>query len=778
MDPSSFEHLGAFYLGHRVVDGERTDDPVLYDAKDLTTHCVCVGMTGSGKTGLSVVLLEEAAIDGVPVIAIDPKGDLGNLLLTFPGLSAAEFAPWVDSTEDPARVAATWKEGLARSGQDGGRVARFEGAVERAIYTPGSSSGRPLAVLGRLSPPPRAIREDADALRDEVEASVSALCALIDVDPDPVGSSEHILLSTLLTRAWLDERELDLAELVRQVLDPPLDRVGALALDDFLPPADRRKLGMRLNHLLAAPGFAPWLEGEPLDVGRLLYTQDGRPRLSILSIAHLSDRERMFFVTLLLSRVVTWMRGQPGTSSLRAVLFMDEVFGFFPPVQEPPSKRPMLTLLKQARAHGLGVMLATQNPIDLDYRGLSNCGTWLLGRLSTERDVDRILEGLAGASQSDFDPAEVRRALAGLGKRRFLMRNVHERAPVTFETRWAMSYLRGPLTRAQIAQLTSRPASAAAPAASPPLAETRAARPALDVPERFLAPLAGRGEIEWRAGLVASVQLHYAHAASGLDAWLAPTVLAHGGTWTDAELLDPRAMPWVTEPADGRWSDVPRAVTAKGGLAKLEKALKSHLGKTQIGYVFRAPDHKAWSTPGETRAEFTSRIALLGREERDREVQKLREKYAPKVQRLEARLDRARDAVHREQSQYSARKMDTAVSVGSTMLGALFGRSVLGRATTAARSASRVSKEREDIARAQEDVRELEAELRELEAEARDALKALEDAPLATPHVEEREVRPRKGDLEITDLAVAWIPWRTGPDGIAREAWRAPQGSA
>jgi len=766
-----YEQLGAFYLGRRVRGGDATVEPILYDSKDLTTHAVCVGMTGSGKTGLSVVTLEEAALDGVPSIAIDPKGDLGNLLLTFPSLRPDEFAPWVEPHQDPAAIAGRWARGLASFDQDAARVGRLRGAVDRAIYTPGLSAGRPLAVLGRLTPPPPAILADPDALREQVEASASALCALIDVDPDPVASSEHILLSTLLDRAWREGRELELAELVREVLDPPLDRIGALPLEDFLPSKDRRALGMRLNRLLASPGFAPWLEGEPLDVGQLLYTADGRPRQTILSIAHLSDRERMFFVTLLLSRVVTWMRGQPGTSSLRALLFMDEVFGFFPPVAEPPSKRPMLTLLKQARAHGLGVMLATQNPVDLDYRGLSNCGTWLLGRLSTERDVDRVIEGLAGAADARFDAEQTRRTLAGLGPRRFLLRNVHEREPVIFETRWAMSYLRGPLTRSELTTLCGdAPAPVAAEAA--PLKRARPARPALDVPERFLLPRPGEGPLQWRAGLVASAHLHYAHRYSGLDRWVAPTVLARGGTWKDAELLDPTTLRWTDAPVDGGWSAVPKSVTAKGGLTKLRRALKQHLARTERVEVYRCEADKEWSEPGESRAEFTARMQLRARERRDADLEALRQRYAPKLERLEKRIDRARDKVAREKSQYSARRVDTAVSVGSTVLGALFGRSVVGRATTAARGANRVARERDDVERAEDDLRDLLEELSDLETEAREELEALRASPVEPPAIEVRDVGPRKGDLDIADLAVAWIPFRTDPDGVAREAWR------
>lgn len=795
-----FEQLGAFYLGHRVLEetvlegavreGETTREPILYDAKDLTTHGLCVGMTGSGKTGLSVVVLEEAALDGVPAIAIDPKGDLGNLLLTFPELGADDFAPWIDPAEATRHgrtpeahaevVAARWREGLAAHGQDGARIGRFEGAVERVLYTPGSESGRPLNVLGRFAPPAAGL--DADARREAVSASASALCALLDVDPDPLASSEHILLSTILSRAWAEGRELELADLVRAVLSPPFDRVGALPLDDFCSPATRKKLAMKLNHLLASPGFAPWLAGEELDVAKLLWSPEGKPRLSILSIAHLSERERMFFVTLLLQKVIAWMRAQPGTSSLRALLFMDEVFGFFPPVAEPPSKRPMLTLLKQARAYGLGVLLSTQNPVDLDYKGLSNCGTWWLGRLSTERDVDRVMEGLAGAAQASgaaFDPDDARATLAGLSSRRFWMRNVHDDAPVVFETRWAMSYLRGPMTRAQLASLTDAPAPPVvqAPAPAAP-AQGAAERPALSgVREVFRVPLAGRDALEWRPAALAAVQLHFAHRHSGLDLWLAPSVLAPlaasaRDTWAGSELLQPAKLSLREEPPeDGRWVAPPRHLTKKGGLKALEKALKTYLAKSQQVPVYRAPERRMWSEPGEPRADFAARLTLLAREDRDRELGALREKHGKAIQRLQARVERAESKRDREEAQYDARKMDTAVSVGASVIGALFGRSVLGRATTAARGASRAARERGDVQRAEEDLRELERELRALEAEAKDELEALRAMPVAPPAIEERLIRPRKSDLTVDSLALCWLPYRISDGGEATPGW-------
>ena len=463
------ESPGSFYLGRLVgADGApQVDAPFRYDAKDLTTHAVCVGMTGSGKTGLCVTLLEEAGIDGVPAICIDPKGDLGNLLLTFPELRAQDFEPWVDPADAarkqqtvPERAAAlstTWREGLASWGISPERIALLREETDLAIYTPGSSAGRQLAVVRSLSAPKAHGRLGPDERRERITTTVSGVLGLLGIDADPVQSREHVFLSTLIQQAWDAGRDLSLGELVRGVMDPPIQQVGVLDLDTFFSSKDRQNLAMKLNALIASPGFAGWLEGEPLDVERLLCTPEGKPRIVVLSIAHLSEAERMFFVTLLLSEVVSWMREQPGSSHLRALLYMDEVFGFLPPVAEPPSKRPLLTLLKQARAFGLGVVLATQNPVDIDYKALSNCGTWFLGRLQTERDVDRVIDGLQGAAQASgggFDASQARALLAGLKSRVFLAQNAHEPAPQLFHTRWAMSYLRGPLTRAQIGALT------------------------------------------------------------------------------------------------------------------------------------------------------------------------------------------------------------------------------------------------------------------------------------------------------------------------------------
>jgi hypothetical protein len=490
MDAKDYEKLGQLYLG-REYDLETKSSTgknlVLYDSKDLVTHAIVVGMTGSGKTGLCIDLIEEAAIDGVPAIAIDPKGDLTNLLLTFPDLRPEDFRPWINE-EDATRKglapdeyakqqADLWRTGLESWGQDGERIRRLKAAADFAIYTPGSTAGIPVSIVRSFAAPPAALLEDSELFRERVATTATSLLALVGIAADPVKSREHIMLSTLFTAAWTAGQDLDLETLVNQVQKPPMGRIGALELEKFYPAKDREDLALRINGLIAAPGFAGWLEGEPLDIGAFYRSPAGKPRVSIFSIAHLSDAERMFFVALLLNEIYGWVRTQSGTTSLRAILYMDEIFGFFPPVAEPPSKRPMLNLLKQARAFGLGVVLATQNPVDLDYKGLANTGSWFLGRLQTDRDKQRVLEGLEGAAaaqSASFDRRSMGELLAGLTNRVFLMNNVHEDAPVVLESRWAMSYLRGPLTREQIKVLMKdrRPQLAAAPAAE----ATRTAR--------------------------------------------------------------------------------------------------------------------------------------------------------------------------------------------------------------------------------------------------------------------------------------------------------------
>ena len=456
MDTSTIDvEPGHFFLG--PVEGGSEGERVLLEAADLTTHGVIVGMTGSGKTGLGMVLLEEALLQGIPTLVIDPKGDMGNLLLTFPDLAPGDFRPWINEGEaarqgvTPDELAAStadmWENGLAASGIGRDRIARLREIADFTIYTPGSEAGVGLNVIGDLSAPPEGT--DAESLREEIDGLVQGLLNLIGVTSDPLSGREHVLLANLVHHAWDAGDDLDLASLLARIQDPPMRKLGVIELDAFFPPADRTALVMKLNGLLASPSFAAWGAGVPLDIAAMLEGDGGKPRAAIISIAHLSDEERQFAVTLILSKLVTWMRSQPGRPDLRALVYMDEVFGFVPPTAEPPAKRPILTILKQARAFGVGMVLSTQNPVDLDYKAISNAGTWMIGRLQTERDKARLLEGMRAAG-GDADIDAIGDTIGGLGKRVFLLHSTRGGPPTTFGTRWAMSYLPGPLTRDQI----------------------------------------------------------------------------------------------------------------------------------------------------------------------------------------------------------------------------------------------------------------------------------------------------------------------------------------
>ncbi len=801
-----FEKLGAFYLGKRYdLDDQRTTgDWLLYDAKDLTTHAVCVGMTGSGKTGLCISLLEEAAIDGIPALVIDPKGDLGNLMLTFPDLAADDFRPWIDESQAvrqgmtadqyASQTAQRWRDGLEQWGQDGQRIERLREAAEVAIYTPGSNAGLPLTVLRSFDAPPAQVVEDSDAFRQRVSASTSGLLALLGRNIDPVQSREHILIANLLDRAWREGRNLDLAGLIREIQSPPFDRVGVMALDSFFPSKDRAELAMTLNNLLASPTFASWLEGEPLNIRQLLYTPEGKPRLAILSIAHLSESERMFFVTILLNEVVTWMRAQPGTSSLRALLYMDEVFGYFPPSANPPSKQPMLTLLKQARAYGLGVVLATQNPVDLDYKGLSNAGTWFLGRLQTERDKQRVLEGLEGASAqagSDFDRAKMEATLASLGSRVFLMNNVHEDEPVIFKTRFALSYLRGPLTRVQVQTLMAdrRQAlavdAAARTAPRESLVEKPAPRPSIpdQVPEVFLPvrrPAAPEGRLVYRPALLGRARLHFIRATYKIDHWqsharllLAPRQIP-SLLWEESIAWEGALDDWRKEPEpSAEFAELPSPLLAAKNYKSWATKLKAYLYRSQAATVWKCAELKQYSQLGEAEGDFRIRLSQLAHERRDLELEKLRTRYAKRLATIKGQVLRAQQRLEREKSQYSQRRWESLLSFGTTILGAVFGRKLasranVGKASTSMRSVGRAARERDDVGQAKETLAAAEEKLAQLDAKFQQDIQAAEDR-LAVDRLslEALKLAPRKSDILIEQVALVWTPWHVDSAGIA-----------
>jgi hypothetical protein len=791
----AYEKLGVFYLG-REYDAatQKTDADLLYDSRDLTTHAVCIGMTGSGKTGLCVSLLEEAALDGIPALVIDPKGDIANLALTFPGLRPADFEPWVDPGEAARRnqtvaelaaaTAETWRKGLAEWDEDGARIQRLRDAAPVVIYTPGSTAGRPLSILRSFAAPDPAVARDATALKERVGSAVAGLLGLIGIDADPIRSREYILLAALLDAAWRRGESLDLAALIRAVQKPPFERVGVFDLESFFPAKDRTEFALRVNALLASPGFGAWLEGDALDVQTLLHGADGKPRVAIVSIAHLNDAERMFVVTLIANELVAWMRRQPGTSSLRALFYMDEVYGYFPPSALPPSKPPLLTLMKQARAFGLGVVLATQNPVDLDYKGLGNAGTWFIGRLQTERDKQRVIEGLLGTEAAGgMDKAALESAMSSLPARTFLMRNVHDDAPVLLRTRWALSYLRGPLTLAELERLVSATAADAgaaqpateqaqpAAAAAGASAEGDAGRPAVPagLAEHFLAAAGETGASpRYEPHVGGRVRAHFVDARAGMDAWedwyyLVP-VGPRGPDWESAEVCNAEAIELAAQPAAGAsYAPVPSGLLGPKAATQLGKALADHVYRHATVNVFRCPELKLAAAPGGTESEFRAHVGQALREKRDAAVEALRRKYASRLQTLQDRQRRAEQRLEREKSQATSETLSSALSVGGSLLGALFGgarrSSTVNKAARAARSVGRIGKERGDVATAEAEIAAVREQYAALEAELQQQVDALEGQfDPATVPVESAGVRPRKADIAVSDVALVWRP--------------------
>jgi hypothetical protein len=822
-----FEKLGTFYLGKTVNPdtGKRQNEYLLYDSKDLTTHALCVGMTGSGKTGLCIGVLEEAAIDGIPAIVIDPKGDMTNLLLSFPNLSPADFTPWVNKEEAQkkglsldeygAAQAELWSKGLAEWEQDGERIRAMHAKTDIKVYTPGSSSGNPISIVKLFSLPSAEIRNDREAINELAAGTAASLLGLLGIDADPIRSREHILISNILLASWGNGENMDLAGLIQQIQKPPFNQIGVMSLESFYPDKDRFSLALQFNNLLASPGFSDWMLGEPLDIDRLLYSDTGKPKISILSIAHLNDSERMFFVSLVLNQIVGWVRSQPGTSSLRALLYMDEIFGFFPPVANPPSKQPLLTLLKQARAFGLGVMLTTQNPMDLDYKGLANMGTWFIGRLQTDRDRARLLDGLEGAfltSGNAFDRQEMAELISSLSSRKFLMNNVHEDQPVLFETRWCLSYLRGPLSRTEIQLLTrnqkvapstsaspvvstagadasvstAAPAAKTATAAMPPSVSKQEVAPQLPdtVTQTYLPYRGSREGLIYRACLTGLATVHYEDKKNDISTSEDTMLLVpiNEGLipvdWSQSEVIELEANDLESSAAENAtYLPVPSACLKKTNYTAWEKDLVDYLFRNAKLPLYRNLHLKKISQPGESERDFIVRLQQESREARDEAIEKLRDTYSKKIATLEERIRKAEQAVQREKDQARDAGIQTAVSLGSTLLSAFLGRkkvstSSVGKAVTAARSMSRQAKQKGDVTRSKETVETYREQLAELEkALQADIDKISDKLDAKSEDVTAYEVKPLKRDCVVKALSLTWEPLRRESDGSLTKAW-------
>lgn len=778
----------SFHLGDHVdpSTGERRNEPVDYNSADLTTHAVIVGMTGSGKTGLGVAFIEEAMLDGIPCLVIDPKGDMTNLALTFPELAPANFRPFIDEAEaartgsDPetlaVETAAKWRSGLESWGIDGERIRALRNSAPVTIYTPGSGAGIPLNIVGSLAAPNIGWEGNEEVLRDEIEGFVSSLLTLAGIDADPIAAPEHILAATIIEHAWSQGLGLDLASLIGSVIEPPFRKLGVFDIDVFFPKKDRTALAMKLNGLVASPSFAAWLEGPPLDIDTLLTA--GGPRTAVIYLAHLSDAERQFVVTLLLSKVVTWMRRQQGTGSLRALVYMDEVFGYAPPTAEPPSKKPILTLLKQARAFGVGLVLSTQNPVDLDYKAMSNAGTWMIGRLQTERDKARILDGVASAT-GGVDTKRLSELISSLGERHFVLHSVRDSQPTMFTTRWVMSYLAGPLTRDQLGTLStgSAPtAQAEAPRAPVPITDdaTVVAPPvAAGTVTRWVAPsapwLREVGGTEHSAlfapAAVTRVHLRYDdhHADVDHSEDYEAVIYPLDSSASHLHAVDYDNRDFLAEPpADGRYQFANLDLASSSFWKGIERAVTDRLVADRSVTVFKNPDLKLYSRVGETRKDFDSRCRTEAEHRADKEVSGLVQKYESRIRTAKEAIRRAENRVRELEVDVESRKQTELLTGAGDLLGALLGgrrgstglRHAVSRRSQTRRTEERLTSADDELTMEQEQLVALEDDL------ARDVEEITTHWASATDQTEELIIGLERSDVRAEPPFLAWLPIR------------------
>jgi len=788
---------GHLYLG----TSPENDSAVFYDSSNLTTHGVIVGMTGSGKTGLGVVMLEEALLSGVPTLIIDPKGDMGNLLLSFPNLLPTDFMPWISESEaggDAANAAhekaELWKSGLARSGIEPARIQKLHDTVDFTIYTPGSKAGIPLNIIGSLNAPEDG--SDQESMQDEIEGYASSLLALVGIDSDPLSSREHILLSNIINHYWSQGKNLDLGLLIGLVQQPPMRKLGVIDLDSFYPPGDRVKLAMKLNGLAASPSFSSWTDGPDLDIQRMLYGGDGKPQSAVVSLSHLSDEERQFVVTLLLSKMVTWMRRQSGTSDLRALVYMDEVFGYVPPTGAPPSKKPILTILKQARAFGVGLVLSTQNPVDIDYKAISNAGTWMIGRLQTDQDKQRLLDGMS-ASDGSVDIKTLGDTISGLDKRQFVLHSTKAPAPQLFGTRWAMSYLPGPLTREQISQLTTEQKRQAvnAGSATDSQADTSGAPIELAANESAVAPqIADNIQVRYLdPGVDYSDDIGASATGKKLQAGIAVRVemlfddtkakLRHEAEWEaiitpldgpldpdDAINVDYDDRDLTSKEPESAIYILPDAkIKNKTYFTSAKKAIKDHIYSNEELELFYNSALKVYSRIGESQEDFETRCQQVADDGADKDADKLRKVLTKKIERVNTSIKKAEDKLREIQFDAISRKKEqttsAAIDIAGGVLGSLLGgrrstRSMITSGVRRSQSKGRMAqKAKERLKTAEHRYADLMEDRDELEAELGDDLNDIQDDWSEKVHeIESMIVGLEKTDITIDDVALVWIP--------------------
>ncbi|MEZ5322102.1 MAG: DUF87 domain-containing protein [Microthrixaceae bacterium] len=812
------------YVGETTdpTDHTRTGEAVGIDPADLTTHGVIVGMTGSGKTGLGIVLLEEALSQDIPTLIIDPKGDMGNLLLTFPRLLPEDFAPWVPAGADAAETATTWTRGLADWGIDPTDIGALRAEHPMTVYTPGSTAGVPVDLIGSLAPPVGATGApaDAEATHDEIEALVQGLLALVGVSSDPMSGREHVLMANIVAQAWAAGETLDLATLLVRIQDPPMRKLGVIEVDTFFPRKDRTELMLKLNGLLASPSFAAWGQGAPLDIEAMLWNPDGSARAAVIYMAHLSDEERQMVVTRLLSKLVAWMRAQSGSTTLRALVYMDEVYGFVPPTAAPPSKKPLLTLFKQARAFGIGVVLATQNPVDLDYKAISNAGTWLIGRLQTDRDKQRLLDGMSSAAGT-VDMAATAATISGLAKREFLLHTTGGKPPRTVGVRWAMSYLAGPLSKDQVGRLPdmdrpsiaaasdvpgSGPTAGATPPVSTPTAvasATGAAAGATHV-EAVTAPVAATAEDEtpamptvaegtpvryldpaapWAASLGAQAGGPRLQAAIAVRVTLLYDDDSLGVRETEqieaifAPLVDSRVDPTkaysvdyddrdlrTTAPTGVRYVIPAAPIANKTYFRNIEADVKDHLFRNRTTSVSVNRALKMVARPGETPEEFAQRCRDSASANADADANRIRQKLQARIGKLQQAVTAEQQKAAQLQSQAATSRNSELLSIGGSVLGALFGgrrsaRSISSAVNRAASGRARTQRTgdrmEQAMARVEDKTADLNALNDQLAQEITDIVAHWNDVAAT---IETATIPLEKTDITVDQVALVWVP--------------------
>ncbi|RBQ28110.1 ATP-binding protein [Aliarcobacter vitoriensis] len=780
MNTFDYEKLKLFYIGKETIDGQKT--PLVYQNKDLLTHAAILGMTGSGKTGLGISLLEEAAIDEIPSIIIDPKGDMTNLMLTFPELKPNDFEPWIDDSEISnsgkskeelaLNISNLWKNGIQKDFQDISRIKKLKDNADFTIYTPGSNAGVQISILSSFKAPATEVLEDNELFTSLISSTVSSILSLID-EKSEATSKESILLSSIFTNYFKEQKDLTLEELITLIVTPPFSKIGVFDLETFFAQNDRLKFALKLNTIIASPSFSSWLEGESLDISKMLYDENGKARVSIFSIAHLNDSQRMFFVTILLNQILAWMRRQEGTTSLKALLYMDEIFGYFPPLANPPSKQPMLTLLKQARSFGIGIILSTQNPVDIDYKGLSNIGTWFIGRLQTKQDIDKVIDGLNSASDGAFNKQELSSTISNLQKRNFILKNINEDKIKIFETRWALSYLKGPISKDGIKKLMSDKRTSN----KSPKKEEQTEN-FIDVQKGVSKPLivsnikekykyiSQNSAYYMQPNLLISCTTHYVNSTKSIDLeeQLSYKIYIDENTkeinFDEKEELLNEIFDEKDKP-NSFYYEIPAFIQNDRELKALEKDFADYIYRNSKLTLYKNESLKLTSKQNENLNDFKIRIQDRLNEKIDLEIEKLKEKFKKDNFSIEQKLSKLFDKLEKEQMEASSVATNSIISIGTSILGAFFGKSsksaIASKVATSSRGVSKVLKEKNDVKAVENEINLLQTQRDELQNRLTIEIdKINQEFDISKYEVEELFIKPKRSDIYNIKIELLW----------------------